>query len=202
MSAAPRIAHYSDPENLIEQVNKALESVIRRIPPTTGLAGTTDIVSLQAQINQLKNLNGSDVNISGTGVSGPSNNPAAGSVPVNTDGTTISGDSLNTPIALIVPVTIGNGGTGLVQVATQQITTNGTIITAGTAQAQPTLALSGVTTKSAAMWSLPNVPDATWQTGIAMLLVCTANLVTPYLVNPTAGSITPVAQLVNIKVIL
>ena len=82
-----------------------------------------------------------------------------------------------------------------------QITTNGTLVAAGTAQAQSPAAITGVTTASVAIWSLPNVPDATWQTGIAVILVCTAGMVTPYLVNPTAAGITPIAQKVNIGVL-
>lgn len=128
----------------------------------------------------------------------PTTNPTS----IRTDGTTISGDGDSTPIALITPVALANGGTGLPQTGTQQITTNGTLIAAGTAQAQLVANIAGVTAQSAAMWSLPNAPDATWQTGIAGFLVCGAGTVTLYLVNPTAASITPIAQLVNIKAIL
>jgi hypothetical protein len=139
----------------------------------------------------------------GGGSPGPVGPPGPAGGAVVTDGVTIGGDGDGTPLFLEAPVTIANGGTGLFQSPTQQITTLGTLIAAGTAQAQPALSpLFGVTTGSAAMWSLPNAPDATWQTGIAVLVVCTLNTVTLYLVNPTAAPITPIAQLVNIKVIL
>lgn len=102
-----------------------------------------------------------------------------------------------------VPATgLAFGGTGLVQVASQQITTNGTAVGAGVTQAQPALTIAGLTTTSACWWSIPTALPATWQTGIDMELVVTANTVTPQLTNGTAGSITPVAQLVNIKCLL
>ena len=133
---------------------------------------------------------------------GPVGPPGPAGGAVQTDGTTIGGDGEGTPIFLEVPVTLNDGGTGIVQNEMQQIITNGTLIAAGTAQAQPPLTIFGVTTNSAAMWSLPNAPDATWQTGIAVILVCTNDTVTAYLVNGTAGSITPIAQVLNIKVII
>jgi hypothetical protein len=136
-----------------------------------------------------------------SGVGGAAGSVSSG-VTVTTDGTTIDGDGGATPISLITPVALSSGGLGIDQVATQQITTLGTLIGAGTAQAQPPIAIPGVLPTSAAAWSLPNVPDATWQTGITVILVCGTNQVTPYLVNPTAAGITPIAQLINIKVIL
>ena len=81
-----------------------------------------------------------------------------------------------------------------------QITTNGTVVNAGTAQAQPSVTVTGVTTSSVASWSLPNTPDPTWQTGIAVVTVCTANTVTVYLVNPTGAAITPITQKINVAV--
>lgn len=148
------------------------------------------------------NLNAGAVNVKGGSPGNPPIGPSAPSGTVQTDGSTISGNGQSQPLSLVVPVTIPDGGTGLIQAATQQITTHGTLIAAGTAQAQPALTLTGVTTTSAASWSLPNTPDATWQTGIMVILVCTSNTVTPYLVNPTAAGITPIAQAINIKVIL
>jgi len=95
----------------------------------------------------------------------------------------------------------GSGGTGLVN-AQGTVTTNGTAIAAGVTQAQPTLTVTGVTTASACYASIATALPATWQTGIAMQMVVTANTATLQLTNPTAGSITPVAQAVNIKCIL
>jgi hypothetical protein len=89
--------------------------------------------------------------------------------------------------------TLGNGGT---------ITTNGTAVGAGTCQAQPALTLTGVSTTSAVDWSVPTALPATWQTGIHVMPVVTANTVTLSLCNASAGSITPAAQVVNIRVIL
>jgi len=97
------------------------------------------------------------------------------------------------PVGVISSV----GGAGGMNVT---VTTRGTVVNAGTAQAQPGVTVTGVTTASVASWSLPNAPDATWQTGIAGFTVCTANTVTLYLVNGTAGNITPVAQTVNLAV--
>jgi hypothetical protein len=99
-------------------------------------------------------------------------------------------------------VTLAQGGTGLVQTATQQITTNGTQILAGACQAQPAATISGVTTTSTATWGIPTALPATWQTGIHVMLVVTADTVTLNLCNGTAGNITPATQLVNIKAIL
>jgi hypothetical protein len=97
------------------------------------------------------------------------------------------------PVGVVSSVGGAGGGNA-------QVTTNGTAVNAGTAQAQTPVTVAGVTTSSVASWSLPNAPDATWQTGIAVMLVCTANTVTVYLVNPTAGPITPIAQAINIAV--
>lgn len=89
--------------------------------------------------------------------------------------------------------TLGNGGT---------ITTNGTAVAAGVCQAQPALTLTGVGTTTAVSWGVPTALPATWQTGIFIQPVVTANTVTLSLCNGTAGSITPVAQAVNIRVSL
>lgn len=111
-------------------------------------------------------------------------------------------DAATTILTTNAAVTLAQGGTGLAQTGTQQITTNGTAVTAGTCQAQPAATITGVTTTSAAMWSVPTVLPATWQTGIFVMPVVTTNTVTLSLCNGTAGSITPVGQLVNVKAIL
>jgi hypothetical protein len=80
------------------------------------------------------------------------------------------------------------------------ITTNGTAVGAGTCQAQPALTVTGATTGSTVTVSVPTALPATWQTGIFILPVVTANTVTLSLCNGTAGSITPAAQVVNIRV--
>lgn len=76
--------------------------------------------------------------------------------------------------------------------------TAGSPVGPGVAQAQSGVTVTGCKTTSVAFWSLPNAPDATWQTGISVLLVVGTNVVTPYLVNPTAATITPVTQTLNI----
>lgn len=171
-------------------------SAIATKASTTTTATTTSKASMLASSQATAasaiakpNLNAGAVNSSGGSPGKAPIGPSAPSGTVLTDGSTISGNGQAQPLSWVPP-------------ATQQVTTNGTLIAAGTAQAQPALTFPGTTTTSVAIWSLPNVPDATWQTGIAVQLVCTANTVTPYLVNPTAGGITPVAQKLNIKVIL
>jgi hypothetical protein len=82
-----------------------------------------------------------------------------------------------------------------------QITTHGTAITAGSQQAQTALSIPGVTPSSVVAWSIDGTPGANWETGIEVLPVCTAGTVTLYLVNPTAASITPAAQVINVRII-
>lgn len=100
------------------------------------------------------------------------------------------------------PIGLAAGGTGLVQSASQTITTNGTAVAAGTCQAQPAATITGVTTTSTADWSIATALPATWQTGIHVMIVVTANTVTPSLCNASAGSITPAATVMNIKATL
>jgi hypothetical protein len=198
--SAQRLQTPKDFADATVQINRAFEKINAQIAAAGGTGGVSaaDFADLQAQVTTLTNLSGTGA--SGSGSPGPAG--SGGITTVNTDGTTIGGDGVVTPIFLEVPVTIPDGGTGLVQVATQQITTSGNAILAGGYEAQTALTLAGVTTTSAAMWSLPNTPDASWLTGISVILKCTAGTVTMYLVNGTALPITPVAQAVNIKVIL
>src|SRR5262249_974068 len=87
-----------------------------------------------------------------------------------------------------------------VEAGTQQITTNGTAIGAGTCQAQPTASISGLTTSSTLTWSSSVALPASWQTGIQVEFdVSTAGTAKVWLCNPTAGSITPSAIAINIK---
>jgi hypothetical protein len=95
------------------------------------------------------------------------------------------------PLQTNIPQTIGSGTS----------TSNGTAIGAGTSQAQPAITITGAITTDVATCSLNAAPVATWQTGIQFLLpVVTANTVTPWLSNPTAGSITPVAAVIRCSV--
>ena len=81
-------------------------------------------------------------------------------------------------------------------------TSNGTIINAGTSQAQPAITISGATATDVAICSLNAAPVATWQTGIQLLpAVVTTNTVTPWLSNGTAGNITPAATVIRCTVV-
>lgn len=80
-------------------------------------------------------------------------------------------------------------------------TSNGTAIAAGVSQAQPAITITGATVTDVATCSLNAAPVATWQTGIQLLpAVVTANTVTPWLSNPSAGSITPAAAVIRCTV--
>lgn len=95
--------------------------------------------------------------------------------------------------------TVGWACVGVQNAVTQQVTTAGTQLTTGTAQAQTAITIPNLPATAACDWSLNAAPVATWQTGIQGFTVVTANTVTFYLSNPTAGSITPAAAVVNIK---
>jgi hypothetical protein len=95
-----------------------------------------------------------------------------------------------------------SGTLALMPAAGGQVTTNGTAVAAGVCQAQPALTITGVTTTSTVSWSVPTALPATWQTGIFIQPVVTANTVTLSLCNGTAGSITPAAQAVNVRALL
>jgi hypothetical protein len=97
-------------------------------------------------------------------------------------------------------LTIG-GGIPALSYAKATVTTNGTAVAAGTCQAQTAATITGVTTASAVLWAVPTALPASWQTGIDVYPVVTANTVTISLCNGTAGSITPVAQAVNLRVL-
>lgn len=80
-------------------------------------------------------------------------------------------------------------------------TTNGTQVNAGVSQSQPTITISGATNTDTATCSLNAAMPATWQTGIQLLTpVVTANTVTVWLGNPTAGNLTPAATIVRCTV--
>jgi hypothetical protein len=90
---------------------------------------------------------------------------------------------------------------GLPYSSAGSITTAGTAVAPGTCQAQTGITITGALTTSAVAWSIPAALPATWQTGIAVMPVVSANTVTLNLCNPTAASMTPAAQLVNVRVI-
>lgn len=81
------------------------------------------------------------------------------------------------------------------------VTTAGTIINTGTSQAQAGITITSALATDTASCALNAAPVATWQTGIQMLPpVVTANTVTVWLSNPTAGNITPAATVVRCTV--
>lgn len=87
-------------------------------------------------------------------------------------------------------------------IGTGTSTSNGTAVGSGVSQAQPAITITGATVTDVATCSLNAAPVATWQTGIQLLpAVVTANTVTPWLSNPSAGSITPAAAVIRCTVI-
>lgn len=86
-------------------------------------------------------------------------------------------------------------------IGTGNVTTAGTAVTNGTCQAQTNITVTGTATTDAVTANIGAVLPATWQTGIVLSTHPTAtNTVTVYLCNPTAGSITPAATQVNVRV--
>ena len=199
MSTPQRIQGSATVPDLERQINIAFTRIQPQIDAASGTGGvsTAEFEALSAQVANLTNVSGSDLDAGGTG--NPAPTPA--STTVTTDGSTITGDGGQSPITLVVPVALISGGTGIEQNSVQQIITTGNPILAGHYEEQPSLSLAGVTNFSAIAWSLPDTPDPTWLTGIQVIVVCTTSTVTIYLVNPTASTITPIAQLINIKVI-
>jgi hypothetical protein len=110
-----------------------------------------------------------------------------------------AGDIILAPATTVVKV----NSTPLTQsIGSGTSTSNGTSIASGVSQAQPAITITGATTTDVAICSLNATPVATWQTGIQLLpAVVTANTVTPWLSNPTAGSITPAATVIRCTVI-
>jgi hypothetical protein len=199
---AQRIQGARTVDEVVRQANIVLERINQQIIDASGTGGVSaeTAASLQSQITKLQEISGAYPDLGGTG--NPAPTPSSQSTTVVTDGETITGTGDDSdPISLAVPVTIGNGGTGLEQVETQQITTTGNPITSGASESEGSVTIAGVTAESAATWSIAGIPDPSWLTGIVVVLSCTANTVTMHLVNPTAGTITPIAQKVNIKVI-
>jgi hypothetical protein len=88
-----------------------------------------------------------------------------------------------------------------VTIGTGNVTTAGTAVGAGTSQAQTGITVSGALTSDSCTANLGAALPATWQTGIQFRCdVTTAGTVTVNLMNPSAGSITPAATQVNVRV--
>ena len=104
----------------VNQVNKILESIGQSLPATATPNALTAPVS-RAVPGTAGYVNNSQVPIVGNttpnvnekpGNTGPSSNPGTGITSVRTDGTTIGGNGVGTPIFLETPVAVANGGTG------------------------------------------------------------------------------------------
>jgi hypothetical protein len=86
-------------------------------------------------------------------------------------------------------------------IGTGNVTTAGTAVTNGTSQAQTGITVTGALTTDSCTANLAAALPATWQTGIQFRCDVTASgTVTVNLMNPTAGSITPAATVVNVRV--
>lgn len=106
------------------------------------------------------------------------------------------------PATLLIPQTAGNTATATVTIGTGNVTTAGTAIASGTCQAQTGITVTNAATSDSAAANLGATLPATWQTGIQFRAEVTgANTVTVNLCNPTAGSITPAATQVNVRVL-
>jgi hypothetical protein len=133
---------------------------------------------------------GGEINFFG-GASFAGGAPSEATVSYNTTSQTL-GASYNNDTPVPFPRVIGTG----------TATTNGTVINTGTSQAQPAVTVTGAAATDVAICALNAAPVATWQTGIQMLpAVVTANTVTVWLSNPTAGNITPAATVIRCTVI-
>ncbi len=128
-------------------------------------------------------------------------------------GITISGSTQsittninNAGVPLLSPSVVAwglsSGGSGLSQVATQSVLTNGTSIAPGTTQSQNTVTITGLTTNSACSASPQTPLPPSWQTGIQWYVTVGTNTATLVLINPTSFGIQPVGNAVNIKCIL
>lgn len=114
---------------------------------------------------------------------------------------TLSGPSLS-PATLLLPQTAGNTAPATVTIGTGNVTTAGTAIASGTCQAQTGITVTNAATSDSAAANLAAALPATWQTGIQFRADVTGvNTVTVNLCNPTAGSITPAATQVNVRVL-
>lgn len=86
--------------------------------------------------------------------------------------------------------------------ASGNVTTAGTAVTNGTCQAQTGITVTGALTSDNVVANIGAALPATWQTGIVLSAhVTAADTVTVYLCNPSAGSITPAATQVNVRIV-
>lgn len=82
------------------------------------------------------------------------------------------------------------------------VTTAGTAVGSGTCQAQTGITVTGALTTDNVVANIGATLPATWQTGIQLSAHVTAGgTVTVYLCNPSAGSITPAATAVFVRIL-
>jgi hypothetical protein len=117
-----------------------------------------------------------------------------------TDDGTIATTFTYTPNTVDQTGAVYNGSISTGNPALQE-NTLGTQLTTGTAQAQTAFTVTGATTSNSCVCALGIAPPATWQTGIVLTCAMTANTLTPWLTNGTAGSITPAAEPINCRVL-
>lgn len=114
----------------------------------------------------------------------------------------VFGDNVSSDVALQKTaaniLTVSNGILSM-PYAGGTITTNGTAIAAGVCQAQTAVTVNGLTAGGFALTGYPTGLPASWQTGISVKEVVTANTITPNLCNGTAGSITPAATAITLR---
>jgi len=79
------------------------------------------------------------------------------------------------------------------------VATAGTAVANGVTQAQTTLVVPGMTVNDYCQCMAQTLP-ATWQTGIQLACLPTTNGAACQEINPTAGSITPVAVNLNVRI--
>lgn len=86
--------------------------------------------------------------------------------------------------------------------ASGSVTTAGTVVNAGTCQAQTNITVTGALTTDNVVANIGAALPATWQTGIHLVANVTAGAtVTVYLCNPSAGNITPAATAVFVRIL-
>lgn len=87
-------------------------------------------------------------------------------------------------------------------IGTGTTTTAGTLIAAGTCQAEPNITVTGAASTDMVIPNIGPAFPASWQTGINFVAhIVVANTITVYLCNPTAAGITPAATSVFVRVI-